>query len=278
MSDFHFHRKLRIKYTVFRNTGRILFISEKVVEEVVTYFQKLGRKWNKMSKKLRKTFSRPESDKTETDIKEPVEASVEIPSEATIELAIKKELEEFTEKPVTKASTKKPSKKSKPTKVEAKAEPKVEPGIKQKVEPKVKSKVESKVEHDSAVDVDHIEFVEKKSSKKKLKEIPGSKNSSVAKLASQSVASLKTEVANQKKEIEKEQGELKMLSKQLAKEEKELANQKTEFKELKLQVGIHGQKSDFLITGENQIFNHLSYQSGPNTVRGFLVTGKQTRS
>ena len=66
-----------------------------------------------MSKKIRKTFSRPESDDTELDIKkEHVEVSVEIPSEGTIELDMKKESEEFSEKPV-KETSKKSSKNSK---------------------------------------------------------------------------------------------------------------------------------------------------------------------
>ena len=170
-----------------------------------------------MSKKLRKTFSRPESDKTETDIKkEPVEASAEIPSEGTIEHAMKNELEGFTEKPVTKTS--KPSKKSKPTEVEAKVEP--------DIEQKVKSEVEPKEDDKSAVDVGHIELVEKKSSKKERK-----------------LATLKKELAIQEKVLEKGETELKMLKKQSAKKEKEVANQRAEFEALSLQAGIHGQKS-----------------------------------
>ena len=105
-------------------------------------FQKLGRKWRKMSKKLKATFSRPASDKETNPKKEPQEK----PSQKSVEPIVDDQA--VAEMIIKVESSKKSS---------------------------VEAEIESEIEVEQGVDVDQIHLTEKKSShhgSKKTKKNP----------------------------------------------------------------------------------------------------------
>ena len=105
-------------------------------------FQKLGRKWRKMSKKLKATFSRPASDKETNPKKEPQEN----PSQKSVEPIVDDQA--VAEMMIKVESSKKSS---------------------------VEAEIESEIEVEQGVDVDQIHLTENKSShhgSKKTKKNP----------------------------------------------------------------------------------------------------------
>ena len=116
-------------------------------------FQKLGRKWRKMSKKLKATFSRPASEKETKPKKEPRES----PSQKSVDRII---ADHAVEEPMKKVES---NKRSSDSILAASTKTSTE-GI-----------VKAEIELEQGVDVDQIHFTEKNSShhvSKKTKKNP----------------------------------------------------------------------------------------------------------
>ena len=109
-------------------------------------FQKIGRKWRRMSKKLKATFSRPASDKGTKPEKEPQEN----PSQKSIDRIIEKR------------SVVEPIKKVESSKKSSELIVVVSQNISKELI--VEAGIESEAEVEQGVNVDQIHLIEKKSS------------------------------------------------------------------------------------------------------------------